>query len=340
RDAVGNVLERWRGVNGSPRLIETTYDPFHRLESFDHGLTGAWGAYLYDAAGNRKVSVLGDASGQFPATREYDYLNGRLSAVLLPSLSGTELLQAWNADGSLKARYGVSGYATQGHDPTRGTITVWRWAVREDDYVYHAAGKLIRTASFDTTLTPTRREAQYRYDALGRRVLVWNQGGGASGSQRVYRYLYVGDHVAYILPSTSNLNLTDANQVEGYLVDPVTGHTLKHWNNAERHRYHHRDEQGTLLYITNENGGPEYMAEQGYDPFGIPLGGPRTHITTELTPDAYLGREQDTGARGLVYLRNRYYDPYTGRFTQEDPIGFAGGINLYAYAGNNPASYT
>src|SRR5690606_17463226 len=58
------------------------------------------------------------------------------------------------------------------------------------------------------------------------------------------------------------------------------------------------------------------------------------------TPDAYLGREQDTGARGLVYLRNRYYDPYTGRFTQEDPIGFAGGINLYAYAGNNPASYT
>jgi RHS repeat-associated protein len=41
---------------------------------------------------------------------------------------------------------------------------------------------------------------------------------------------------------------------------------------------------------------------------------------------------------GFQYLRNRWYDPNVGRFTQEDPIGFAGGINLYAYAGSNPVS--
>jgi RHS repeat-associated protein len=44
-------------------------------------------------------------------------------------------------------------------------------------------------------------------------------------------------------------------------------------------------------------------------------------------------------ASGLVFLRNRFYDPNTGSFSQEDPIGFAGGINLYAYAGSNPVSY-
>jgi uncharacterized protein RhaS with RHS repeats len=43
---------------------------------------------------------------------------------------------------------------------------------------------------------------------------------------------------------------------------------------------------------------------------------------------------------GFQYLRNRWYDPGTGRFTQEDPIGFAGGVNLYAYAGSNPVMYT
>lgn len=32
---------------------------------------------------------------------------------------------------------------------------------------------------------------------------------------------------------------------------------------------------------------------------------------------------------GLHYKRNRFYDPISGRFTQEDPIGLAGGMNLY-----------
>ena len=33
-----------------------------------------------------------------------------------------------------------------------------------------------------------------------------------------------------------------------------------------------------------------------------------------------------------------YYDPYTGRFTQRDPIG--DGVNWYAYTYNNPLKYT
>ena len=37
----------------------------------------------------------------------------------------------------------------------------------------------------------------------------------------------------------------------------------------------------------------------------------------------------------MYYYRNRYYDPRIGRFISEDPIGLAGGINLYSYVGNN-----
>lgn len=43
---------------------------------------------------------------------------------------------------------------------------------------------------------------------------------------------------------------------------------------------------------------------------------------------------------GLYYNHARYYDPKAGRFTQKDPIGFAGGdVNMYAYVGNNPVNY-
>ena len=45
-------------------------------------------------------------------------------------------------------------------------------------------------------------------------------------------------------------------------------------------------------------------------------------------------------ASGQVYMRNRYYDPATGQFTQPDPIGLAGGLNSYGFAAGDPVSYS
>lgn len=45
-------------------------------------------------------------------------------------------------------------------------------------------------------------------------------------------------------------------------------------------------------------------------------------------------------ANGLVYLRNRSYDTTTGQFTQQDPIGLAGGLNLYGYADGDPINFS
>ena len=47
--------------------------------------------------------------------------------------------------------------------------------------------------------------------------------------------------------------------------------------------------------------------------------------------------EQNPGV-ALLYLQQRYYDPDVGRFLTPDPIGFAGGLNLYAYCGNDPVN--
>ncbi|MDI6457774.1 RHS repeat-associated core domain-containing protein [Cronobacter muytjensii] len=62
------------------------------------------------------------------------------------------------------------------------------------------------------------------------------------------------------------------------------------------------------------------------------------HIATRTgepvyQPLRYQGQYFDAET-GLHYNRVRYYDPDAGRFISQDPIGLAGGINLYQYAPN------
>jgi RHS repeat-associated protein len=48
-----------------------------------------------------------------------------------------------------------------------------------------------------------------------------------------------------------------------------------------------------------------------------------------------MGREYDTET-SLFYYRARYYDSSIGRFISEDPTGFNGGLDFYAYGENDP----
>jgi RHS repeat-associated protein len=68
------------------------------------------------------------------------------------------------------------------------------------------------------------------------------------------------------------------------------------------------------------------------DPFGN--GAPMGAFTYELR---FPGQFFDQATK-LHYNYFRDYDPRTGRYIESDPIGLAGGINTYAYAGSNPLS--
>ena len=56
---------------------------------------------------------------------------------------------------------------------------------------------------------------------------------------------------------------------------------------------------------------------------------------------AYLfqGREY-SWATGLYYFRARWYDPVTGRWLSNDPIGINGGLNQFVAFDNNPVMLT
>ncbi len=66
------------------------------------------------------------------------------------------------------------------------------------------------------------------------------------------------------------------------------------------------------------------------------------HAPTGGESELWMGGLVDgmRDATGQVYMRNRYYNPQTGQFTQMDPIGIDGGLNAYGFAAGDPISYS
>jgi RHS repeat-associated protein len=54
--------------------------------------------------------------------------------------------------------------------------------------------------------------------------------------------------------------------------------------------------------------------------------------------DNSLAAQKFNAGAGMSFYRARYYDPNIGKFTREDPIGFVGGGNFFAYTGNDSIS--
>jgi len=78
--------------------------------------------------------------------------------------------------------------------------------------------------------------------------------------------------------------------------------------------YYEADGLGSITSLTATNG--SLAQSYAYDSFGN-----STNSTGSVTNFfRYAAREFDTEA-GLYYYRARYYDPASGRFASEDPLG-------------------
>ena len=94
-------------------------------------------------------------------------------------------------------------------------------------------------------------------------------------------------------------------------------------------RYYQAAALESVITLTDQTG--TVKTQYTYDPFG------NVSVLGEASdnPFQYTGREND--GTGLYYYRARYYSSELQRFISEDPIGLTGGINVYAYVGNDPA---
>ena len=98
---------------------------------------------------------------------------------------------------------------------------------------------------------------------------------------------------------------------------------------------------GTRGYVTDALGSVRVVTDPvgnvtgryGYSAYGEPRG----EQESEGNRFRFTGREWEPES-GLNFTRNRYYRPSCGCWVSADPIGFAGGMNLWGYVENNPAT--
>ena len=95
------------------------------------------------------------------------------------------------------------------------------------------------------------------------------------------------------------------------------------------------------MYVSDASGNVEIVLDRTqavyaayrYDPFGTLIA-----KRGSTQPFGFSTKRTDT-ATGLVYFGARWYAPHLGRWMTKDPLGEAGGLNLYAYVGNNPVNW-
>ena len=106
--------------------------------------------------------------------------------------------------------------------------------------------------------------------------------------------------------------------------------------------FFHTNMLGTTRMLSSDAGAAIPDASRLYTAFGVPAVEPASPMTRYGYAGAWGYQSNSalsTQHSGLLHVGARYYDPRIGRFLQRDPIGIHGGLNVYAYVGNNPLTF-
>ncbi|HEX2076400.1 MAG TPA: RHS repeat-associated core domain-containing protein [Longimicrobium sp.] len=321
-----------------------------------------------DALGNvywRRSGSAGTWSTAAPHRTHYAPRIGRVEMIeRLPSgsLSDTDY-----EDVTMRT-YDASGNAQDGRQDVsshlQGDTATWSYSRSRSFYGADERLRYHQEQALTTSGSTVREQGvweEYRYDPLGRRILVrsnrdelcdqFNSGACVS---HITRFVWSGDQLLWELRARGESGASlDAESSGG----PLHG-TVSYFHAGAIDR--------PLVIMKNDTSIIPHQNWRGQFAFGTYAGGQVSDCTgQQTTPCANVpwpgyrttawhldAKPQDirTWYGGLVddlrdetgkmYRRNRYYDPQTGQFTQPDPIGLAGGLNAYGFAEGDPVSYS
>ncbi len=211
------------------------------------------------------------------------------------------------------------------YDPTNNRLT----GRGNISYSYDAVGNITSDGTFSffyDELNRLRRVERdgtvvglYGYDSSNRRIIKTTEA-------FTTHYLYNADSNLIAEAQADGTPIRDYIYLDGELL------AIQEYRDNPGIYFCINDHLGTPQQLIDSNGAIVWQA--AYLPFG------KAQVSLELVVNniRFPGQYYDAET-GLHYNWHRFYDPETGRYISADPIGLAGGMNLYAYVAGNPINW-
>jgi len=312
----------------APRDNDRDY-PFQNLPNANdmQALRHYTESYQYDPVGNIMAMIHSVQNSGWKRSYDYESSNNRLRGTSLPG----------DAEGTFSAKY---AYDEHGNMTQMPHLPLMQWGFKDQ---LQAASQQVRNDGGTPEIT------YFVYDASGQRVrkVTDRQADAGQTSKRKSERIYLGGFEIYreyngddtaVTLERETLHIMD-DQRRIALVETKTQDTENSVAVPQPIiRYQLDNHLGSASLELDKDG--NVLSYEEYHPYGTTSYQAKSSVAeVSLKRYRYTGKERDEET-GLYYHSARYYAPWMARWIAADPIGVAGGTNLYAYVMNNPVILT
>lgn len=311
-DLMGNMLTVTtktyddKSKSSSTDSVEYTYDGANRLTKEEYSDRASI-VYTYDNRGNMTKKVSGDITSVYTYDKNNRLVKCNSTQKNSDIENTTEYFYDYN--GNL-----VSKIASILNPPPKLKSTLFE--ISQDShsmvslYKYDKWNRLSKASTDKGEATYT-----YRGDNLRDSKTVVKD-----GESETTTFVYNGMDIVY--EANDDISNTYSRGLLG-----ITFRT----DEQNQQSFFRTNQHGDVSSITDTEG--NLLTNYQYDAYGNIIS---DILENDTNPFAYCGEYLDKET-GLIYLRNRYYDPEVGRFITQDPI--KDGLNWYSYCGGNPVIF-